>query len=29
LLDSELYFYSQVFSFALADPVEPIEIENL
>ena len=28
-LDSELYFYSKVFSFDLADPVEPIEIENL
>jgi dipeptidyl aminopeptidase/acylaminoacyl peptidase len=28
-LDAELYFYSQVFGFALADPVEPVEIENL
>ena len=28
-LDSELYFYSKVFSFDLADPVEPIGIENL
>ena len=28
-LDSELYFYSKVFSFDLADPVEPIKIENL
>ncbi len=27
-LDSELYFYSQVFGFELADPVEPIPIEN-
>ena len=28
-LDAELYFYSRVFGFELADPVEPIEIENL
>ncbi|GAC1655226.1 MAG: S9 family peptidase [Candidatus Dormibacteraceae bacterium] len=28
-LDGELYFYSQVFDFALADEVEPVEIENL
>lgn len=28
-LDGELYFYSRVFGFALADPVEPIAIENL
>ena len=28
-LDGELYFYSRVFGFALADPVEPVEIENL
>jgi dipeptidyl aminopeptidase/acylaminoacyl peptidase len=28
-LDGELYFYSRVFNFALADPVEPVEIENL
>jgi dipeptidyl aminopeptidase/acylaminoacyl peptidase len=28
-LDGELYFYSRVFSFALADPVEPVAIENL
>lgn len=28
-LDSELYFYSQVFGFKLADPVEPVTIENL
>ncbi|HEV8427281.1 MAG TPA: S9 family peptidase [Pyrinomonadaceae bacterium] len=28
-LDGELYFYSKVFRFALADPVEPVEIENL
>ena len=27
-LDAELYFYSQVFGFALAEPVEPVEIEN-
>ncbi len=28
-LDAELYFYSKVFGFELADPVEPIPIENL
>ncbi|TMA53000.1 MAG: S9 family peptidase [Deltaproteobacteria bacterium] len=28
-LDAELYFYSRVFGFALADPVEPVPIENL
>jgi dipeptidyl aminopeptidase/acylaminoacyl peptidase len=28
-LDAELYFYSRVFGFALAEEVEPIEIENL
>jgi dipeptidyl aminopeptidase/acylaminoacyl peptidase len=28
-LDGELYFYSRVFKFDLADPVEPVEIENL
>jgi dipeptidyl aminopeptidase/acylaminoacyl peptidase len=28
-LDAELYFYSRVFKFDLADPVEPVEIENL
>ena len=28
-LDGELYFYSRVFGFELADPVEPVEIENL
>ncbi|HEX8500656.1 MAG TPA: S9 family peptidase [Pyrinomonadaceae bacterium] len=28
-LDGELYFYSRVFGFPLADPVEPVEIENL
>lgn len=28
-LDGELYFYGQVFGFDLADPVEPIHIENL
>ncbi|MFQ5838878.1 MAG: S9 family peptidase [Thermoplasmata archaeon] len=28
-LDSELYFYSRVFDFELADPVEPVRIENL
>jgi len=28
-LDGELYFYSRVFRFALAEPVEPVVIENL
>ncbi len=28
-LDAELYFYSRVFKFELADPVEPVEIANL
>lgn len=28
-LDSELYFYSKVLNFEIADQVEPIEIENL
>jgi dipeptidyl aminopeptidase/acylaminoacyl peptidase len=28
-LDGELYFYSKVFGFTLADAVEPVEIENL
>jgi len=28
-LDAELYFYSKVFHFDLADPVEPVAIENL
>jgi dipeptidyl aminopeptidase/acylaminoacyl peptidase len=28
-LDAELYFYSKVFSFELADEVEPVKIENL
>jgi dipeptidyl aminopeptidase/acylaminoacyl peptidase len=28
-LDAELYFYSKVFKFELAEPVEPVEIENL
>ena len=27
-LEGEMYFYSQVFDFALADRVEPVEIEN-
>jgi dipeptidyl aminopeptidase/acylaminoacyl peptidase len=27
--ESELYFYAKVFGFELADPVEPIKIENL
>lgn len=28
-LDGELYFYSKVFGFKLAEPVEPVTIENL
>lgn len=28
-LEAELYFYSRVFGFTLADPVEPVTIENL
>jgi dipeptidyl aminopeptidase/acylaminoacyl peptidase len=28
-LDGELYFYSRVFGFDLADQVEPVPIENL
>ncbi len=28
-LDGELYFYSRIFGFDLADPVEPLEIFNL
>src|SRR5215210_1058797 len=28
-LDGELYFYSRVFGFDLADPVEPVAIENM
>lgn len=28
-LDVELYFYSRVLGFALAEPVEPVKIENL
>ncbi len=28
-VEAELYFYGQVFGFPLADPVEPVEIENL
>ena len=27
--DGELYFYSQIFGFELADGVESVEIENL
>ena len=29
VLDAELYFYSKIFGFELADPVKPVEIENL
>ncbi|NIA09073.1 MAG: prolyl oligopeptidase family serine peptidase, partial [Nitrospiraceae bacterium] len=28
-LDAELYFYSRIFGFDLADPVEPVYIENI
>jgi dipeptidyl aminopeptidase/acylaminoacyl peptidase len=28
-LEGELYFYSRIFAFELADPVEPVKIENL
>jgi hypothetical protein len=28
-LDAELYFFSRVFDFALADPIEPVTIDNL
>jgi dipeptidyl aminopeptidase/acylaminoacyl peptidase len=28
-LEAELYFYSRIFGFDLADPVEPVDIENL
>ena len=28
-LDAELYFYSKIFGFELAEAVEPVRIENL
>ena len=28
-LEAELYFYSRVFGFPLAEEIEPVEIENL
>ena len=28
-LDAELYFYSRIFGFPIADPVEPVRIDNL
>ena len=28
-LEAELYFYSRVFGFELAEPVEPVTMENL
>jgi dipeptidyl aminopeptidase/acylaminoacyl peptidase len=28
-LDAEIFFYSRIFGFDLADPVEPVHIENL
>jgi dipeptidyl aminopeptidase/acylaminoacyl peptidase len=27
--DAELYFYSKIFGFKLADDIEPVKIENL
>jgi dipeptidyl aminopeptidase/acylaminoacyl peptidase len=29
VLDAELYFYSKIFNFQLADPVDPVRVENL
>jgi dipeptidyl aminopeptidase/acylaminoacyl peptidase len=29
VLEAELYFYSKIFNFELADPVDPVRIENL
>ena len=29
VLEAELYFYSRIFAFDLAEPVEPVKIENL
>jgi dipeptidyl aminopeptidase/acylaminoacyl peptidase len=28
-IEAELYFYSKVFGFKPADPIEPVQIENL
>ncbi|MCH7756099.1 S9 family peptidase, partial [candidate division KSB1 bacterium] len=28
-LEAELYFYSKIFGFTLAEDIEPVEIENL
>ena len=28
-LDAELYFYSRIFRFTPAEPIEPVKIENL
>ena len=28
-LEAELYFYSRVFDFELAEPIEPVTIDNL
>jgi dipeptidyl aminopeptidase/acylaminoacyl peptidase len=28
VLEAELYFYGEVFGFELADPVEPVPIDN-
>ncbi|MDV6345344.1 hypothetical protein [Nitrosomonas sp. Is37] len=28
-LEAELYFYSRIFKFELAEEIEPVEIENL
>ena len=29
VLEAELYFYSKLFGFALSDPIEPVQIDNL
>jgi dipeptidyl aminopeptidase/acylaminoacyl peptidase len=29
VLEAELYFYSKIFGFQAADPIEPVHIENL
>ena len=28
-IEAELYFYSRIFGFTLADAIEPVDIENL
>jgi dipeptidyl aminopeptidase/acylaminoacyl peptidase len=29
VLEAELYFYSKIFNFELADPIDPLRVENL